>query len=79
MGLVRTERNRSPQQLWIIGLQAMSTLDQQHEGTIARRCTSQLINNFIIAVLTSIRTGMITLLTGMDQLLAFVMNETVVV
>lgn len=28
---LRTERNRSPQQLWILGLQAMSTQDQQQQ------------------------------------------------
>lgn len=47
---LRTEGNRSPQQLWILGLQAMSTQDHQHEALTGTKfnvvratiCSSQL-------------------------------------
>ena len=37
---LRTERNRSPQQLWILGLHAMSAQDEQNEAVTGTRVVS---------------------------------------
>ena len=40
---LRTERNRSPQQLWILGLHSMSTQDHQHAAVTGTRLVSYRI------------------------------------
>ena len=40
---LRTERNRSPQQLWILGLQAMNTQDEQHPAVTGTSLVSMII------------------------------------
>ena len=44
---LRTEGNRSPQQLWILGFHAMSVQDHQHPAVIGTTIVSNLIGMFV--------------------------------
>ena len=37
---LRTEKNRSPQQLWILGLHTMNAQDEEHEAVTGTRVVS---------------------------------------
>ena len=41
---LRTERNSSPQQLWILGLQAMNTQDEQHPAVTGTSLVSMILS-----------------------------------